>query len=49
MVNIYNELKDYGFEIIAFPDNGHGSCEPGTAEEIEKFAREKFGATFPIM
>jgi glutathione peroxidase-family protein len=34
--------------VVGFPCNQFGSQEPGTAEEIESFARER-GVTFPLM
>ena len=45
---MYDELNGKGFEILAFPSNQFGNQEPGTAEEINAFAREKYGAKFPI-
>ncbi|OSX78666.1 hypothetical protein BU14_0103s0009 [Porphyra umbilicalis] len=37
-----------GFDIAAFPCNQFGGQEPGTYQEICKFAQEKFGATFTL-
>jgi len=48
MKTLYDELSDKGFEILAFPCNQFGSQEPGTNEEIHKFATEKMGAKYPI-
>uniref|UniRef100_A0A7S3FY82 Glutathione peroxidase n=1 Tax=Strombidium rassoulzadegani TaxID=1082188 RepID=A0A7S3FY82_9SPIT len=48
MVQIHSELKDSGFEILAFPCNQFGGQEPGSAQDIENFARGKYGAEFPI-
>ena len=36
-------------EILAFPCNDFANQEPGTNEEIRKFATKKMGATFPIL
>jgi len=45
---MHKEFKARGLEIVGFPTNV-GKQEPGGPEEIEKFAREKYGAEFPIM
>lgn len=37
-----------GFEILAFPCNQFLEQEPGSSEEIHKFACTKFKAEFPI-
>ena len=34
--------------VLAFPCNQFGGQEPGTHEEILAFARERYGATFPM-
>ncbi len=33
---------------MGFPCNQFGAQEPGTDAEIQKFATEKYGATFPL-
>ena len=48
MVNIHNKYNSKGFQIFAFPCNQFMSQEPGTNEEIKKFARDKYGAQFPL-
>uniref|UniRef100_A0A7S3KDL8 Glutathione peroxidase n=1 Tax=Euplotes crassus TaxID=5936 RepID=A0A7S3KDL8_EUPCR len=48
MVKIHNKYRDHGFEIFAFPCNQFMSQEPGTHEQIKKFAQEKYGAEFPL-
>ena len=45
---MHSELKDQGFEVFAFPCNQFGGQEPGTPQEINEFARGKYGAEFPI-
>ena len=45
---MHTEMKDNGFQVLAFPCNQFGSQEPGTPAEIEAFARGKYGAEFPI-
>ena len=37
-----------GLEILAFPCNQFGGQEPGTNIEIKEFARECYGANFPM-
>ena len=48
MVRLHKEYRDSGFEILAFPCNQFMNQEPGTNEQIQKFATEKYGAEFPI-
>ena len=48
MVNIHGDYHDRGFQIFAFPCNQFMSQEPGTDEEIKKFAQEKYGAKFQL-
>ena len=45
---MHSELRDKGLEILGFPCNQFGSQEPGTPQEINDFARGKYGAEFPI-
>lgn len=45
---IYKELKDRGFEILAFPCNQFGSQEPGSEEEIASFCDLNFKTSFPL-
>ncbi|CAG0888586.1 unnamed protein product [Cyprideis torosa] len=40
--------SEAGLRIAAFPCNQFGGQEPGTNEEIKKFAREKYNATFDL-
>ena len=48
MVQIHNDYADKGFEIFAFPCNQFMGQEPGSEEEIKKFATEKYGAKFVL-
>lgn len=48
MQQLYAKHGSNGLEILAFPCNSFGQQEPGTNQEIEKFARDK-GATFPVL
>ena len=45
---MHADLKEKGFEVLAFPSNQFGKQEPGSAEDINAFARDKYGAQFPI-
>jgi len=46
--NLYGELKDDGFVILAFPSNDFMGQEPGTPEEIREFCTSNYGVTFPM-
>ncbi len=46
--NLYEQYKDKGFEILAFPTNNFGGQEPGTDAEIKSFCTSKFNVSFPI-
>ncbi len=46
---LYEDNKDKGLVILAFPCNNFGGQEPGTIEEIEKFCSTTYNVTFPIM
>ena len=37
-----------GFAVLAFPCNQFAGQEPGTNEEIRRFATDEYGATFPM-
>jgi len=45
---LYHANKDKGFELLAFPCNQFGHQEPGDADAIRDFCREKYGVTFPL-
>jgi len=45
---LYNNYRDKGFEILAFPCNDFGEQEPGTNEEIQEFCSSTFGVEFPL-
>lgn len=45
---IYENYKNKGFEILAFPCNDFGAQEPGTNEEIKEFCSTKYNVTFPL-
>lgn len=44
---LYDEVKDRGFEIIDIPCNQFGEQAPGSDEEIHSFCTGRFGITFP--
>lgn len=48
LIQLYNEFRDMGLEVLAFPCNQFNNGEPGTNEEIEFNLRSKLGAEFPI-
>ena len=46
---LFQDYREQGFEVLAFPCNQFGGQEPGEAEEIEQFCKVNFGLTFPLM
>lgn len=38
-----------GFTVVGVPCNDFGSQEPGTSEEIQKFCKENYKVSFPIL
>ncbi|MBQ6264227.1 MAG: glutathione peroxidase [Clostridia bacterium] len=45
--NMYDELKEEGFEILDFPCNQFMNQAPGSDAEIQDFCTSKFSTTFP--
>jgi glutathione peroxidase len=45
---LYNEYKEKGFVVLAFPCNQFGGQEPGTEAEIKTFCSTKYDVTFPM-
>ncbi len=45
--NLYEMVRDQGFEIIDVPCNQFGEQAPGSDEEIHSFCTGRFGITFP--
>lgn len=45
---LYQRLKDRGFEVLGFPANDFGAQEPGTHEEIVEFCKLNYGVSFPL-
>lgn len=46
---LYQDYRDKGFEVLAFPCNQFGGQEPGDAGDIAEFCKVNFGLTFPLM
>lgn len=47
--NLYEEYKDKGLEVLAFPSNQFGRQEPLEGEAIEEFCQVNYGVSFPVM
>ncbi len=45
---LYQKYKNQGFIVLAFPANDFKNQEPGTEAQIQSFARERYGVTFPM-
>jgi len=45
---IYEQYKDKGFEILAFPCNDFRGQEPGTNKEIKEFCSANYGVSFKL-
>lgn len=46
---LYEQNKDSGFTIIAFPCNNFRDQEPGSNSKIKEFCELNYGVSFPIM
>ena len=46
--NMYEQYREKGLEILAFPANNFGQQEPGTNEEIKSFCYTKYSLSFPL-
>ncbi len=46
---LYDDYKDKGFVVLAFPCNDFGGQEPDAAPDIAAFCATKFNVSFPIM
>ncbi|WP_128894035.1 glutathione peroxidase [Longirhabdus pacifica] len=46
---MYQQYKDQGFQILAFPCNQFGNQEPGNDEQIQEYCTINHGVTFPVM
>jgi glutathione peroxidase len=45
---IYEQYRDKGLEVLAFPANNFGQQEPGTNAEIKGFCLTKYSVSFPL-
>lgn len=45
---LYEQFRDRGLEVLAFPCNQFGAQEPGSAEEIGAFCEQNYRVTFPL-
>lgn len=45
---IYQEFRNQGFEILAFPSNQFLNQEPLSDEEIQQFCELNYGVSFPV-
>ncbi|MCA9401556.1 MAG: glutathione peroxidase [Candidatus Omnitrophica bacterium] len=45
---LYQQYKDRGFEVLAFPANNFKNQEPGSNQEIKEFCALKYNTTFPV-
>jgi glutathione peroxidase len=48
LVQLQQDYQGQGFTVLAFPSNQFGEQEPGTNQQIIEFAKENYGADFPI-
>lgn len=46
---VQEKYEGQGFTVIGFPCNQFGGQEPGTADEILAFGKEKYQVDFPLM
>ena len=46
--SIYEQYREKGFEVLAFPANNFGQQEPGTNAEIKGFCLTKYSVSFPL-
>ncbi len=45
---LYEQYRDRGFEILAFPSNDFKNQEPREGEEIRQFCETRYRTTFPL-
>ena len=45
---MYDQYKEKGFVVLAFPCNQFGSQEPGSEAEIKQFCSSKYHVNFPM-
>ena len=47
--SLQEKYEAKGFTVVGVPCNDFGSQEPGSSEEIQKFCKENYEVTFPLM
>ena len=45
---LYQQYKDQGFVVLAFPCNQFGAQEPASNAEIQQFCQLNYGVSFPV-
>ena len=45
---LYKEYQGRGVTVLGFPSNDFGGQEPGSAPEIARFCKQRYGVTFPL-
>ncbi|MBP1157249.1 glutathione peroxidase [Paenibacillus sp. PvR098] len=45
---LYEQYREYGFEILGFPCNQFGEQEPGSNEEAASYCQINYGVKFPV-
>ena len=45
---LYEDFRDKGLEILAFPCNDYGQQEPDANEKIQSFCSTNYNVTFPL-
>jgi len=45
---LYDQYRDRGFEVLAFPCNQFGHQEPGSDEDIAEFCEVNYSVEFPL-
>lgn len=48
MEKVYEEFREEGFEVLAFPSNDFAGQEPLEGEDIQQFCVMKYNAEYPI-
>ncbi|WP_028228790.1 glutathione peroxidase [Paraburkholderia ferrariae] len=46
--SLYEDKRERGFEVLAFPANNFKGQEPGSDVEIEEFCTANYGVKFPL-
>lgn len=45
---LHQRYRERGLVVLGFPSNDFGAQEPGSAQQIAKFCKARFGVTFPL-